>query len=108
MRSMSKYNSQIVSPEYSLLAGKAANKVSFLKSLLQTAPNDPPIKFEKPTAPNFMKWIVSLHTDYLLGNVTMPQELKKEVSNHFRGLKRKVASVIAASGGNIKDPLAFS
>ena len=108
MRSMSKYNSQIISPEYSLLAGKAANKVSFLKSLLQTAPNDPPIKFEKPTAPIFMKWIVSLRKDYLLGNVTMLQELKKEVSNHFRGLKRKVASVIAASGGNIKDLLAFS
>ena len=105
---MSKYNSQIVSPEYSLLAGKAANKVSFLKSLLQTAPNDPPIKFEKPTAPIFMKWIVSLRKDYFLGNVTVPQELKKEVSNHFRGLKQKVASVIAASGGNIKDPLAFS
>ena len=41
----------------------------------------------------------------------MPQELEKEVSNHFKGLKRKVASVIAAGGGKIKvgkDPLAFS
>ena len=138
MRSMSKFlawlffnNRHIISPEVSLLADTAANKVSFFKSILQTAPNDPPIIFELLTAPVFMKWIVSLrkkngdkpgvssHSSHRSGlfhlfvayHVTMPQELEKEVSNHFKGLKRKVASVIAAGGGKIKvgkDPLAFS
>jgi len=67
MRSMSKFlawlffnNRHIISPEVSLLADTAANKVSFFKSILQTAPNDPPIIFELLTAPVFMKWIVSL------------------------------------------------
>jgi len=62
MRSMSKFlawlffnNRHIISPEVSLLADKAANKVAFLKSILQTAPKDPPIIFELLTAPIFMK-----------------------------------------------------
>jgi len=41
----------------------------------------------------------------------MSTELQSELSNHYKGLKRTVASAIAAGGGKIKsgkDPLAFS
>ena len=41
----------------------------------------------------------------------MSTELESELKNHYKGLKRKVASDIAEGGGQIKvgkDPLSFS
>ena len=52
--------------------------------------------------------LFNLYRDF---GATMSTELESELKNHYKGLKRKVASDIAAGGGQIKvgkDPLSFS
>jgi len=122
---------ELVDPEFALSASAARNKRAFIKKVLHNAPNNPPINFQLLTAPDFMDWIVTVrkrdgerpgsqsYSSHRTGlfnlfrsfRVTMSTELQSELSNHYKGLKRTVASAIAAGGGKIKsgkDPLAFS
>jgi len=122
---------ELVNPEFALRYDLAGNKKLFLKTALQNAPNDPPIFFEALTAEVFLTWIVSLrkndgekpggqtyasHRSGLFDlfrsfKVTMSLELQSELKNHYKGLKRTIASNIAAGGTKIKsgkDPLSIS
>lgn len=93
-------------------------------------PRIPPLKFEDIQAPDFVNWVLTVRkadgsipvfatfNGYrsALGNLfrdygyTVSQEFKDEMSNHFRGLKRQAARVIADGNAPIKvgkDPLDF-
>jgi hypothetical protein len=104
---------------------------SSIISMLQCAPNNPPIHFEELAAQDFMVWIVTLkkgdgsplgystfntHRAALFNlyrdfGAQMSKPLETELKNHFKGLKRQTALNIAAGEGEIKigkDPLSFS
>jgi hypothetical protein len=102
-----------------------------VKSILSQQPNNPPVHFDQVTAKDFLIWLVSLrkHDGSSLGQasysshrsaffnlyrdygVTMSKTLETELTNHFRGLKRRVADTIASGNGSCKvgkDPLPFN
>ena len=121
----------LVHPEFGALYDLSVSKIKFIKTALQNAPNDPIIFLEELTAPVFLTWIVSLRKKdgskpggdsysshrsglfdlYRSFKVAMSQELQDELKNHYKGLKRNIASNIAAGGMKIKvgkDPLSMS
>jgi hypothetical protein len=101
-----------------------------LRKALNLGPNNPPIMFNLVTARDFLTWIVSLvkkdgtSPGYSTFNshraaffnlfrdfgVTMSKTLEFELRNHFKGLKRRVASRVTNGDGKCKtgkDPLSF-
>jgi len=110
-----------------LNASGVPDKVS-LRSALSTAPDNPPIDFDRITERDFMTWIVSLkkpngyyHSfstyaghrfafynlfqDYLR---VMCRDFSRELSSHFKGFQRKVAEAVGQECGQIKvgkDPM---
>ncbi|KAH9133372.1 hypothetical protein AeRB84_020507 [Aphanomyces euteiches] len=101
-----------------------------VKSLLMDSNCCPPIHFDRLTAPDFVVWILTLkkkngdrlsysalntHRAGLFNlfrrfGVSMSTTLEKEMSNHFRGLKRSIAESTASGNGRIKvgkDPLSI-
>eukprot|EP00924_Labyrinthula_sp_SR-Ha-C_P009264 maker-scaffold_2-snap-gene-18.1-mRNA-1 protein AED:0.11 eAED:0.13 QI:0/0/0/0.5/1/1/2/0/208 len=85
-------------------------------------PNLPPLKFDELDVETFMSWIVTkkrsdgsifsfssysshrsaLYSLYCQHKVHFSPEFKDELKNHFRGLKRKIASEEQAGQGVIK------
>ena len=119
---------EILTPECASGADTAVNKRNYFKTVLKNPVTDPPVRFELITAELFMLWIVSLrkkdgnkpgsssygsHRAGLFNlfrdfKVSMSPELEGELTNHFSGLKRKIAANIQAGEGEIKvgkDPL---
>jgi hypothetical protein len=93
-----------------------------IASMLNGAPNNPPIEFDTITARYFVTWIVTLRkaegsvpgysaynchraaflTCSAISAVTMSKQLETELRNHFKGLKRQTALSLAAGAGQIK------
>lgn len=121
----------LLTNECSILADAALDKVEFFKSYLKKGPESPPIDFDNLTPGIFLNWVLDLrkvngenpgsstynsHRSSLFNffrayRKVFSRDFEKELASLYKGLKRKVASNIAAGGGKIrvgKDPLAFS
>eukprot|EP00924_Labyrinthula_sp_SR-Ha-C_P014656 snap_masked-scaffold_74-processed-gene-0.44-mRNA-1 protein AED:0.01 eAED:0.01 QI:0/-1/0/1/-1/1/1/0/718 len=107
---------------------EAPMSLKLIRKTIKTFPNLPPLKFDDLDVETFMSWIVTkkrsdgsffsfssysthrsaLYSLYRQHKVRFSSEFENELKNHFRGLKRKIASEEQAGQGVIKrgkDPL---
>ncbi|DBA05028.1 TPA: hypothetical protein N0F65_000716 [Lagenidium giganteum] len=98
-----------------------ATKAS-VTAALDTAPENPPIRFERTTARDFMTWVLSMKADdggyHVLATYaghrsaffnlfrdyhqSMSPELKRELSHHFRGLRNQIADAVGNGEGKVE------
>ena len=123
----------LIVPSFLEAIGEIPADMSKLRDLVKVAMDEgsnPPIHFDQLEAPDFVSWILSLkrhdgtnlsysalntHRSGLFNlfreyGLVMSQTLEKEISNHFKGLKRTIAASTATGVEKIKvgkDPLSF-
>eukprot|EP00924_Labyrinthula_sp_SR-Ha-C_P014699 snap_masked-scaffold_85-processed-gene-0.24-mRNA-1 protein AED:0.36 eAED:0.36 QI:0/-1/0/1/-1/1/1/0/203 len=107
---------------------EAPMSLKLIRKTVKTFPNLPPLKFDNLDVETFVSWIVTkkrsdgsffsfssysthrsaLYSLYRQHHVRFSSEFENELRNHFRGLKRKIASEDQAGQGVVKrgkDPL---
>eukprot|EP00924_Labyrinthula_sp_SR-Ha-C_P006580 snap_masked-scaffold_38-processed-gene-2.50-mRNA-1 protein AED:0.30 eAED:0.30 QI:0/-1/0/1/-1/1/1/0/243 len=101
---------------------EAPMSLKLIRKIIKTFPNLPPLKFDDLDVETFMSWIVTkkrsdgsffsfssysthrsaLYSLYREHKVRFSSEFENELKNHFRGLKRKIASEEQAGQGVIR------
>eukprot|EP00924_Labyrinthula_sp_SR-Ha-C_P004197 snap_masked-scaffold_3-processed-gene-17.9-mRNA-1 protein AED:0.34 eAED:0.34 QI:0/0/0/0.5/1/1/2/0/283 len=101
---------------------EAPISLKLIRKTVKNFPNLPPLKFDELDVEIFMSWIVTkkrsdvsflsyssysthrsaLYSLYRQDKARFSSEFKNELKNHFRGLKRKIASEEQAGKGVIK------